>query len=155
MKICQYNLIIFINNSYDDHIKIENPNWKNWFKSINKMFNNNIPKKILLMLQRKNNIELNNLCKEQMQINEIKKLRYYEKLKNENEKYQKYIQKRDNGNKKAIEMFKIQKNDEKLKNDILDQQINQLYVDEMLPVWKSRIDKLINERNDFISSIKI
>jgi hypothetical protein len=155
MKICQYNLIIFINNSYDDHIKIENPNWQNWFKSINKMFNNNIPKKILLMLQRKNNIELNNLCKEQMQINEIKKVRYYEKLKNENEKYQKYIQKRDNGNKKAIEMFKIQKNDEKLKNDILDQQINQLYVDEMLPVWKSRIDKLINERNDFISSIKI
>jgi hypothetical protein len=155
MKISHYNLIIFISNSYDDHKKLENSDWQKWFKSIVRIFNNIVPEKILLMLKRKNNKEIDDLCKEQSQKNNIKIINYYEKLKNNNDKYEKYIEKRDNGNIKALEKNKIQKNDEKIMNRQIQERYNDLYVNEMLSVWKKDLDNIIRKRDEFIESIKI
>lgn len=138
-----YHSIKFILDiAYDDHTKLNDPNWEQWLKSINKIFKNDIPISLLLGLQNKNNIELSKFV--DLNIDKYNKCieRRDAANKKVQDKYNKWIERRDAGNK--IAQYKR----EKLKNEkeLLKKKNDEEYCNKMQPIWDIKLQELINSR---------
>lgn len=95
MTISKYCTIRFVLDcAYEDHAALVNPDWHNWLISISRMFSHRIPQALLHGLLRKNNSHIEQFC--------IERLNKLAEPINES-KYEKWLERRDMGNKKAQE----------------------------------------------------
>jgi hypothetical protein len=131
----KYNLIKFIENSYsyyeNSYYDNIDQDWPKWFRSVSRIYNHKMPKNVILAIKNKNNQILNTLCDlELAKLNKREKEEEkYTKLKQE--KYIRWIERRNAGNKKII-----------LKQDL---------VEEMFPIWN--FQNLIKDRFIYLSNI--
>jgi hypothetical protein len=131
----KYHTIKFILDiAYEDHNKLPEleKNWEKWFKSIIKIFNNDIPIALRFGLLNKNNIQLSEILDNYI-LFLYKDVKFTLKEINE-DKYYKWIERRDAGNKRTLhERKKIQ--DEKIANIKKKHQLeHELYCNQMQPI---------------------
>lgn len=152
--VSEYNLIKFIlNKSYNDHYLQENPDWNDWFNSISRLYNNKMPKSLILGLKRKNNDKLRNLCDNALILIQQREDKYKERLEQELLKYQKWMWKRDEGNKRVNEK-KMQKIETNILKESQERQIaNESYIKQMLPTWHAVYDECKNKREQEYNQI--
>jgi hypothetical protein len=133
MTISKYNTIRFIlDEAYEDH-KALGKDWDEWLRKISRMFNYNVPEALIEGLQRKDpSLKITN-----------NPSMYVEASEN---KYTKWIERRDRGNQRRIEEMKVKKEQEV--KFIEEQRIKWLedYENKMKPKWDSDFNKFITNR---------
>jgi hypothetical protein len=133
----KYHSIKFVLDiAYEDHNKLQDDlDWEKWFKSIIKMFNNKIPGSLLRGLSRKNNTQLSR-CLDLYENAVVKKEGKEEKERKE-EDYNRWIKRRNDGNKRV-----------ELEKEIQKRKDYELYCDEMQPKWDTKLKEIINSRKN-------
>lgn len=157
MNISNYNLIrVILDIMYEDHKMKEKPDWKSWLHSISRIYHHKIPSKLLHALIQKNNSELSSLCSDKL----MEQYKLY--IKNESHilKYDNWIKRRDEGNRKAhikVKEYKELQLKEQLKFQLKDrekqEEINNNMEHQMMLLWKSKLDNIIqkrSEQNDYL-----
>lgn len=106
MPISKYHLIKFILNSYEDHNQnSDNFNWIIWFNDISSIYNHKIPENLLLAIKSKNNDNkpIINLCDKELERIKARKKQEILALEDKEQRYKRWIEKRDAGNLRALQ----------------------------------------------------
>jgi hypothetical protein len=143
MPISKYHLIKFIINSYDDHKNTNNPDCIKWFNDIKHLYNQNIPESLILAIKGKNNEELNRLCDLEIERIQTRKKREALALESKEQKYKRWIEKRDAGNLRVLQKkkeFDILKQNETIKK------ANEEYIKMMMSTWEKQYKEYIDSR---------
>lgn len=156
----KYHIVKFILDiAYEDHLTTRNSDWTEWMNKIKKIFPKyKLPMCLVIGLYRKNNKDLNEILdnldyiyysNNQMenQLNDSQKKLTWQ------ERYDKWIEKRDNGNKLAqqkrreLQVMNIAKNKE------IEKAANESYIQQMKPLWDSTFQDLLNKRESDMKAI--
>lgn len=98
MTISNYNLIKFVLASLEDHKIQENPNWITWTKMVLRVYNNRMPKKVLLVLSSSDIQAIKDFASNELLKNSIRSQKTEDAKKL---KYDQWIKRRDDGNTRA------------------------------------------------------
>jgi hypothetical protein len=156
MGISNYSLTRFILDvSFCDHqASSTDPDWKAWFHSVSRIFSHrNIPLSVLEGLLAKNVPQLSTLCEAEITKRIEKNRRAELQAEHRNEKYERWIQRRDAGNARVQELRKKKQEIDEQKVQEIQRQMNESYVKQLFPVWKQRMDEIVQQRNNEMSTV--
>jgi hypothetical protein len=154
MPISKYHLIKFLINSYDDHNEnANNFDWITWFNDISSIYNQNIPESLILAIKRKNNEELNELCNKELERIHLKEKREALALESKEQKYKRWIEKRDAGNLRVLQKIKEKKESDILKQNETIKKANEEYIKMMMSTWEKQHKEYIDSRRSELQNI--
>jgi hypothetical protein len=148
MKISKYNLIRFIIDvSLEDHKTLENVNWQKWFFSVSRVYNHKMPEQVVKAIASTGIPQLIELCDEEMPRIEKMKRSAVEKCTLEKTKYERWIQRRDAGNKRVLEEKRKRYEVDLQRVKEIEIEMNESYVQQMLPFWAQRLNEYVQQRD--------
>lgn len=155
MQLSNYNTIRFILDiAYEDHLVSNKESWDIWINKISYIFpKKQLPYALISGLYEKNNKELNNQLDKLVNITSITHIETKNKYELWNEKYDKWIERRDNGNKLAQQKRQelIKSNYEAAKE--VSKLANETFIQQMKPFWDTQLQECINKRENEIKDI--
>ena len=148
--ISKYNTIRFIlDEAANKDITTTDTDWTLWFAKVSRIFKHKIPASLLEGLLKLNILKVNELCEHYRGINQ--RSIYHQDLKND--RYHNWIKRRDEGNKRAIE---LRKNVEAAKRAAEIETVIKMQEYEYkkkLPIWQQQYADIVNKRAATISHI--
>jgi hypothetical protein len=147
VSISKYHLIrLILDNLYEEQKKKGDPQWEGWLNTLGKVFNGTIPKALLLGLKRKSeSSELCNLC--DVRLLQSQHIKSKELQESAVDAYERWIERRDRGNKRALEKREKEKQEQQAKIRQIQQEAHETYIQQMLPQWKQTLEDYKRKRD--------
>jgi hypothetical protein len=105
MKISNYHLskfiIDFVQNANQD------TNWDEWFRILLRIYNHRVPENLIKALISCDIPELTQYCETEMTKIESRRLYHQQQQEKAKEKHEKWIQRRDEGNKRQTKLHQV------------------------------------------------